>query len=89
MSDLMAGTVKFEIYVNKTHMHKVCLSVLKSQFICTLYKGNSVVVQNKVQLLKWHLEDKRSHTCLQRVEQVNQETGYIDSFLHYLLFGCI
>ena len=32
----MSGTVKFEIYVNKTHMHKVCLSVLRSQFICAI-----------------------------------------------------
>lgn len=31
----MSGTVKFEIYVNKTHIQKVCLSVLRSQFICT------------------------------------------------------
>lgn len=34
MSKLMSGTVKFEIYVNKTHMHKVRLSVVRSQFIC-------------------------------------------------------
>lgn len=85
----MAGTVKFEIYVNKTHMHKVCLSVLKNQFICTLYKENYIVVQNKFHLLIWHLEDKRSCTYLPRLEVVNQEKGYIDIFLYYRLFGCI
>ena len=29
----MSGTVQFEIHVNKVRTHKVCLPVLRSQFI--------------------------------------------------------